>query len=70
MRKNQDTSHIMTISPWFTIVEAAAYYKMSMTSFRKIAPQIGGRIPECFNKEMRFHKDDLDNWMLRHPKIA
>ena len=46
MRKNQDTSHIMAISPWFTIVEAAAYYKMSMTSFRKIAPQIVGRIPE------------------------
>ena len=70
MRKNQDLTHIMAISPWYTMAEAAAYFKMSICRFRMIAPQIGGRVPECFSKEMRFYKDDLDKWMLKHPKLA
>lgn len=70
MRQTRPLDHIRAISPWFTKQEAAEYLKMDVTSFSNIAPQIGGRKPPCFVRELRYHRQDLDNFMLKLPKLA
>lgn len=60
----------IAVSPWLNVPEASYYLGMKETSFRKIAPMIGGRKPPCFSRELRFYKPDLDDFMLKMPKIV
>ena len=70
MRKTRPLDHIRTISPWFTLQEAAEYYKISDESFRKdVAPKIGGRLIPGFSRELRFYREDLDNYLLKFSKM-